>query len=52
MFANMFKINYRPYIEEENNTVVSQAASQSQKSTDRDRNLIINMQKFKDEFIL
>ena len=52
MFANMFKINYKAYIEEEKNTLVSQAASQTQKSIDRDRNLKINIQKFKNEFIL
>ena len=52
MFANMFKINYRAYIEEEKATFISQAASQSQKSMNRDRNLIINIQRFKDEFVL
>ena len=38
--------------EEENNAPISQSATKSQKSKDRDRNLIINIQKFKDEFIL
>ena len=49
MFANMFKINYRAYIEEEKNTLISGAANQSQKSKDRDRDLIINIQKFRDQ---
>ncbi|NDG53494.1 MAG: glycosyltransferase family 61 protein [Flavobacteriia bacterium] len=49
MFADMFKMDYRPYIEEENNAPISQSATKSQKSKDRDRNLIINIQKFKDE---
>lgn len=50
--AKMCNINYKAYIEEESNTFASKTASNSPEAQKRDRDLIININKFKDEFIL